>query len=506
MISELLLYFIVVPLGILVAAILLYRFVSRPRFDFPKGCYVAPATSWKTKFFGQVYDLIRQEGGAPQLRWMEAAQKEGKSVIGYDFTFGMRAITVLHPADAQYLLTGDAEYSLVKHAEYERLGEMLGKFGLVTLRDEKVHAEQRRLCAPAFQSRLLNAIANYIVPKHAVDLDSDFAASTGVQEGVQLSQIFDKFTLGVIVEAAFKKLSVAGINIGDEFRKLQNSIGLSAIDLLPRWLSAKIPTERRKIANSVRDRIKVVTGDMLSVVRKQHEAGEVKPGTEVLLDFLAREQNLDEQMAADNLLTFLVAGHETTSRALQWTTMYLSQNPRVQERLYEELCDAVALHTQPSLDDLKDCSYLEMVVKESLRLSPPVPLVGRESIEDITLPHSGVVIPKGCRVTITIFLLHRNTEIWGEDAAVFRPERWEDEKTKAMCKRFPCAWTPFLQGNHRSCIGATFAWNELLIGVASIVRSFKLEWPEGQAQPKRKWAITQRPNPDPKIRIVSRHS
>lgn len=508
-----LLSWILIPLLVFIAAIvvvvIIYRAINRPSFDFPKECYVVPTDSIGLKLFGQIFVLFREEGGAPQMRWAEAAMKEGKSVIGYDFTFSARAVQIIHPTDAMYLLTGDAEYSLRKHKDYERLAELLGKFGLVTLRDSKLHSDMRRLMAPAFQSRNLNSIANYIVPKHSLEMDKDFAAASQTesnkQEGTKLGKIFDKFTLGIIVEAAFKKLTVGGVDIGGELQRVEGSIGLQAVDLLPRWLGQYIPTARKRITRSVQQSVSKITTEMLRTVRAQYDNGEIKAGQEVLLDFIAKEKDLNDEMAAHNLLTILFAGHETTSRALQWTTMYLAQNPKVQERLHEELCDTVALHTQPSLEDLKDCSYLEMVVKESLRLSPPAPIVARETVKEVTLPHSGVTIPVGCRVAFPIYCIHRTKEVYGEDANDFRPERWEEDRVKTQLERFPAAWMPFLpQKHHRNCIGSNFAWNELLIGVASIVRSFKLEWPEGQAQPKRKWAITMRPNPDPKIRIVSR--
>jgi cytochrome P450 len=502
---------ILVIVGAVIIFIIIYRIIYRPAFDFPKGAYVVPTNSIGLKIFGQVFDIVRDEGGSPQMRWAESALKEGKTVVAYDFSFSTRAVQVLHPTDVMYLLAGEAEYSLRKHKDYDRLADLLGKFGLVTLRDPKLHSEMRRLMAPAFQSRNLNAIANYIVPKHAVILDQQLAkaaqAESNKREGTQLGKIFDKFTLAVIVEAAFKKLSIAGIDIGGELERVQVQIGLSLFDLLPLWLSKHIPTKRRTTVLSVQRNVSNITKEMLHTVRAQYANGEIKAGTEVLLDFIAKEKDLNDEMAAHNLLTILFAGHETTSRALQWTTMALAQHPKVQERLYEELCDAVALHTQPSLEDLKDCSYLEMVVKESLRLWPPAPIVAREAIKEIVLPHSGVIIPEGCRVAFPIFNIQRSKEVYGEDAYEFRPERWEDPKVKAQIERFPAAWMPFLpQKHHRNCIGSTFAWNELLIGVASMVRSFKLEWLEGQQQPKRKWAITMRPDPDPKIRIVPREA
>jgi cytochrome P450 len=433
--------------------------------------------------------------------------KEGKTVVAYDLIFTTRDIQVCHPTDVLYLLAGEAEYSLRKHSDYDRVADLVGKFGIITLRDPKLHSEMRRLMAPAFQSRNVNAIANYIVPKHTAQLDQQLANATQEREGIPLRTIFDRFTLGIIVEAAFKKLSIAGIDIGGELERVQAEIGLRLEDLLPLWLSKHIPTKRRTTVLSVQRNVSNITKEMLHTVRAQYANGEIKAGTEVLLDFIAKEKDLNDEMAAHNLLTILFAGHETTSRAFQWTAIALAQHPKVQERLYEELCDAVALHTQPSLEDLKDCSYLEMIVKESLRLWPPAPIIGREAIKDIVLPHSGVIIPAGARVAFAIFAIQRSKEVYGEDAYEFRPERWEDPKVKAQIERFPAAWMPFLpQKHHRNCIGSTFAWNELLIGVASMVRSFKLEWPEGQQQPKRELAITMRPGPDPKIRIVAREA
>ena len=495
------LLFIVTPITLL----FFYWLSFRPRFDFPKNACSIKNTTLKEKLFGQMGAILSEGGGAPQLRWMKEAVAVNKTVITYDFG-QFRTVAPFHPADIACLLVGEGADALVKHEGYDTLIDMIGN-GLVTIRDEKYHSEQRKLVSHAFRSSAINSMSNIVIPKYAVELDENLSKVAETGKPAQLGDLFDKFTLKIIVEAAFKNVTIEGIDVGAAFKKVQSVIGLSPIDFLPRFISKHIPTTRRKIVRANREMLNNATDKMTEIVQKQLDAGEVKEGTETLLDYIVRERSkMSSQQRADHLLTFMVAGHETTARAFQFLVMFLAKNPRVQDRLHEELCDVTSLHCQPSVDDLKDCRYLECVIKESLRLRPSAPIVGRNAIRDIELPHSKVVIPKGSRVSIILHCIHRFEEVWGKDAEEFRPERFEEEKTKAMLQKYPFAWTPFLAGSKRDCIGRHLAWNELLVGTATLVRSFKFEWPEGQEWPRTKWAVTQRPAVDPEIRVIARES
>ena len=125
--------------------------------------------------------IISEEGGKPQTRWMKEAVAKDKSVIGYDFG-QLRTFAPLHPSDVACLLVGEGADGLIKHEGYETLIDLVGR-GLVTIRDEKYHSEQRKLVSPAFSSRAINAMSNTIIPKHAVSLDGNMSKVIEKGEG-----------------------------------------------------------------------------------------------------------------------------------------------------------------------------------------------------------------------------------------------------------------------------------------------------------------------------------
>ncbi|KAI0651519.1 cytochrome P450 [Trametes meyenii] len=183
--------------------------------------------------------------------------------------------------------------------------------------------------------------------------------------------------------------------------------------------------------------------------------------------------------------TFLVAGHETTSTAAAWVLFALTQAPRVQQKLREEL---LGVQTEsPTMDELAALPYLDRVVRETLRLHAPVSFTLRSAAEDDVLPVSEplvdrngktqheIRIAKGNRVIVSILALHHSTEIWGEDALEFRPERWETPPEEASS--IPGVWGHMLtfSGGPHACIGYRFSVAELKALVFTLVRAFEFE-------------------------------
>ena len=168
----------------------------------------------------------------------------------------------------------------------------------------------------------------------------------------------------------------------------------------------------------------------------------------------------------DEIKTFLLAGHETSSLMLTWALYELTQNPEVEARVFQEACalfPSADFQQQPAYKDFRGLSYTEAVLKEALRKYSVVPVVTREAIETETV--DGVTIPSGCTITIPIRYIHGRKDLWG-DPENFRPDRWEQRIN---------AWQflGFLQGP-RFCIGQQFALLEGKIVLAMIVRLFKL--------------------------------
>lgn len=169
----------------------------------------------------------------------------------------------------------------------------------------------------------------------------------------------------------------------------------------------------------------------------------------------AEMTKLTESQLLENSLTFLLAGHETTASLLTWTTYLLAKHPLWQERAraeIEEFCpDGVV-----ELQVLNHLKLLGMILFESLRLFPPVPLIGRTCVKENKVGTS-LVIPEGLEIVIPVAMLHRDKSIWGENADEFFPARFANGISGACGS--PLAFIPFGAGP-RTCIGQTLALSE----------------------------------------------
>jgi cytochrome P450 len=148
----------------------------------------------------------------------------------------------------------------------------------------------------------------------------------------------------------------------------------------------------------------------------------------------------------------------------------LAQHPEVDARLAAEL-DEVLGDAPPTVEHLPRLRYTDWVVKEAMRLYPPVPSVGREAVEECEI--GGYRIPKGAQVALVQWITHRDKRWYGDDAEEFRPERWDND----LAKRLPrCAYFPFVAGP-RVCIGQHFAMMEAVLILASVAARFRLTLP-----------------------------
>ncbi|KAI0631143.1 fatty acid hydroxylase [Trametes polyzona] len=178
-------------------------------------------------------------------------------------------------------------------------------------------------------------------------------------------------------------------------------------------------------------------------------------------------QRLSDESIRQNLLTFLVAGHETTSGLLTFTLYYLCKHPEAMRKLREEVDDV--LGEQPiKLDDIGKLKYTSACLREALRLSPPATARVVRALEDTTIGGGKYAIQKDAVLAILTTKCQTDPKVWGEDAREFKPERMYGE---AFEKLPPNAWQPFGYGM-RACIGRPFAWQEAHIALASLIQKF----------------------------------
>jgi cytochrome P450 len=215
--------------------------------------------------------------------------------------------------------------------------------------------------------------------------------------------------------------------------------------MLARRLGAPDPLERLRRQRAEIDEL------LLAEIGERRASGGGEDILSLLLDARFEDgEAMADQEICDQLVTLLVAGHETTATALAWTLELLVHHP-----------DALA-----RLGDGSDAAYLKAVISESLRLRPVVPLAGRRLSQPLQV--DGVELPEGTDVTPAIWLAHTRADVYPEPFA-FRPERWLDGSPPPGY-----AWVPF-GGGVRRCLGAAFAEMEMRVALATMLSLVRVQ-------------------------------
>jgi len=187
------------------------------------------------------------------------------------------------------------------------------------------------------------------------------------------------------------------------------------------------------------------------------------------LDYLLETGELGETALRDEVNTFMLAGHDTTTVTTKWCLFLLGNYPGVQDQVQEEL-DTICLSREHKLtmDDIRSMKCLERCIKESMRIYTSVPLVGRLLTEEIQI--NGYTLPKGTTANLDFYSLHRD-ERYFPDPEVFDPDRFLPEHTS---RRNPYAYLPFSAGM-RNCLGQKFAMLAVKVILSSILHKFRVE-------------------------------
>ncbi|GHO81015.1 hypothetical protein KSD_87860 [Ktedonobacter sp. SOSP1-85] len=318
---------------------------------------------------------------------------------------------------------------------------------------------QRRLIQPVFHRKQIAAIGQ-LMAESALAWTEEAGINAG--QPLDLFQEMSGLTLNIVCKALFGADMLA-----HKERVLQASTTINHLEAqafyVPGLLS--LPTPQRRRLYEARNTLYTVADALIS---KRHQASTESDLLTLLLDARDEEtgEGMTDQQVRDEVLTLMVAGHETTSNALCWTLLLLVQHPDIESRLREEYT-RVLNGRAPQMEDLPQLPLTRMVLEESMRLYPPAWAFARQAIAEDEI--DGYRIAKGAYVLMFPATTHRHPDFW-EQPDVFDPERFSPE---CSAGRHRFAYFPF-GGGPRVCIGNQFALTEALLILATILSRYQL--------------------------------
>jgi cytochrome P450 len=404
--------------------------------------------------------------------------------------FGWPYLQACDPDLMQAVFLDKADCFLKSEAQQRVLRPAVGD-GLLTVEGEAWRT-QRRAAAPAFR----HAALLRLLPAMAEVAEATAARLADAPDGepVDVTPLMTRAALDVVMQtlmAGDESFDLA--TAGPMMVRYLESVGtVKLLDLLgaPDWIPR--PGRARNRRENARVRAMATASLHARRARGQFDSGDL------LGDLIAARDpetglGLTDQELVANILTFIGAGYETTAVALTWALYLVASAPDVQARLHEEA--ARVLGDRPITgEDVARLTFHDQVIKETMRLYPPVPVLQRRAIGDADL--GPVQVRSGEEVVCLIYVLHRSRRLW-DRPETFDPDRFSPERSQ---DRHRFAFVPF-GGGPRICIGAQFATFEMIAFLSTFVRRFTFEPAPGLA-PLPRLRLTLRP--DRPMRLIVR--
>ena len=412
----------------------------------------------------------------PTQVFMNAARRFGDVVY---FKIGpRRGYLITNPADIRHVLQDNAR-NYRKSPLYDKLRVAFGN-GLLTSEGE-FWLRQRRIAQPAFHRQRVAALAG-VMTDAARETAAEWRAVASAGRPVDVTEEMMRLTRTIVLRALLgTDLGPFTGTVDGAWATINQHIGESFWAL---GFTDKLPTPKNRRFAAARAVLRGAVDYAISERRRNPSKG-----TDLLSMLLsARDEETGETMTEEQLrvevITFLLAGQETTALALTWTWYLLAQHSAEQQRLEQEI-DSVLDGRAPDVSDLANLTYTRMVIDESMRLYPPAWAFSRQALSDDTL--GGFHLPCGWLAFVMPYVLHRLPAFWDNPDA-FDPERFLPQRSADRPK---FVYLPFGAGP-RQCIGNQFALLEAPLVLATLAQRYRLHLAEGHdAEP---WPlITLRP-------------
>ncbi|WP_135825220.1 cytochrome P450 [Halorussus ruber] len=394
------------------------------------------------------------------FRFLSACEEAYGDVVNFDLG-PLETYLLTDPADVERVLVSEADLYRKPDFQSDALGDLLGK-GLL-LSEGQTWRQQRELANPAFDVGRLMDFADDIVD-HNDDLLADWADGAEVNVELDMTEV----TLAVIVDLMLgtdlndrrvRTIREALVPLGARFEP--DPVRFAA----PQWLPMPGDSEYRQAVETMEG----VIDDIVAERRGTHGDPTTDEGPDDLLSILLRAQDRGEQsdrQIRDEVMTMLLAGHDTTALTLTYTWYLLSQHPEAERRVHEEIEEVVG-DDRPTMADVRQFDYLERVIDEAMRLYPPVYTMFREAKEDVEL--GGYQIPEGSAIMLSQWAMHRSARYWDRPGE-FDPDRWTRDADRPRFTYFPFG------GGPRHCIGKHLAKLEAKLILARTAQRYRLEY------------------------------
>ncbi|CAN4084254.1 unnamed protein product [Withania somnifera] len=385
-----------------------------------------------------------------------------------------------NPSNVQHILKTNFPIYQKGHNSNSTLADFLSN-GIFNV-DGDIWKYQRQVASHEFNTRSLRKFVETVVDtelsERLIPILSNAAANETV---VDLQDILQRFAFDNICKIAFgydPGYLLPSLPEAEFAVAFEDSVRLSSqrfmlpfplIWKIKRALNVGSERKLRIAVQQVREFAKKI------VREKQRELNDKSSldSADMLSRFLSQGHS-DEDFVTDIVISFLLAGRDTTSAALTWFFWLISKNPQVESGILKEIgekADGLVLY-----DNVKEMMYTHASLCESMRFYPPVPMDSKEAVKDDVLP-DGTFVKKGTRVTYHPYAMGRSEQIWGKDWAEFKPERWlnKDEVTGNWMFVSKDAYTyPVFQAGPRVCLGKEMAFLQMKRVVAGVMQRFKV--------------------------------
>lgn len=372
-----------------------------------------------------------------------------------------------HPDHAKHVLADNsANYhkGIGLHEARRAIGD-----GLLTSEGE-LWRRQRRTIQPAFRRERIAEMTDLIVDEaHALLGRLEAHAGRGP---VDVVAEMTRLTLGVVGRGLLGSDLARFGDLSDAFEAVQDQamFEMVTLQMVPIWL----PLRKHRHFRAGLAQLADVASSLVAACEN-----ESRPGRDDVISRLVEayrdepDASLRRKRLQDEVLTILLAGHETTASTLSWTWYLIDRHPDVADRMRAEAL-AVLGDRAPTFEDLHVLRYTNMVIQEAMRLYPPVWALTRRALRADQV--GGYRVPAGVDVMISPYTLHRNPAFW-PDPQRFDPQRFEPTGAAATAHRY--AYIPFGAGP-RVCVGSHLGMLEATLVAAMVARRFRLELPPGQ--------------------------